>query len=98
MRDHTSGSRQGGRRAVGVRELKTHAAGILRHVRESRASYVLTHRGRAIGMILPLEPGEEPPSAPEGVGDAWDEFLQAGRRLERRFQAGGVRLLSEMRR
>jgi len=34
--------------AIGVRELKTHAARILRQVRDARASYVVTHRGRAI--------------------------------------------------
>jgi antitoxin (DNA-binding transcriptional repressor) of toxin-antitoxin stability system len=83
-----------------VRELKTHAAGILRHVREARASYILTHRGRAVGMILPLEPAEDMSTAPEDSAAAWDAFLRTGRRLERRFRPGvsGVRLLSEMRR
>lgn len=85
---------------MGVRELKTHAAGILRHVRESRASYILTHRGRAVGMILPLDPTEEASVASDDAAAAWDAFLSAGRRLERRFQpeVSGVRLLSGMRR
>jgi prevent-host-death family protein len=94
-------SRRGSaRKTVGVRELKTHAAGILRHVRESRASYILTHRGRAVGVILPLEPVEDRSATADDPPAAWDSFLRAGRRLERRFQRGvsGVRLLSDMRR
>lgn len=60
MRDHKA-SRRGaaGRNVVGVRELKTHAARILRRVREARASYILTHRGRAVGLILPVEPSPD---------------------------------------
>ena len=88
--------------SVGVRELKTHAARILRHVREARASYLLTHRGQAVGVILPLDAPEEVPlSADDGDGRAsWDTFLRAGQRLQTRFRPGakGVRLLSAMRR
>jgi antitoxin (DNA-binding transcriptional repressor) of toxin-antitoxin stability system len=87
---------------VGVRELKTHAARILRHVREARASYILTHRGQAVGVILPLDaPEEVHPSADDAnVSAAWDAFLRAGQRIQHRFRAGagGVRLLSQMRR
>lgn len=100
MRDHLSTRRRSAKKVVGVRELKTHAAGILRHVREARASYILTHRGRAVGMILPLEPAEDASAASEDAAAAWDAFMRAGRRLERRFRPGvsGVRLLSAMRR
>lgn len=89
-------------RSVGVRELKAHAARILRDVREARASYVVTHRGRAVGLILPIDAGGD--AAPTSHGPdavtAWDTFLRAGHRLERRFAPGdsGVRLLSDMRR
>jgi antitoxin (DNA-binding transcriptional repressor) of toxin-antitoxin stability system len=100
MRDHQAARPGPAKKVVGVRELKTHAAGILRHVREARASYILTHRGRAVGMILPLDPAEDPSTASEDAGAAWDAFVRAGRRLERRFRPGasGVRLLSAMRR
>src|SRR5579864_3735219 len=87
---------------VGVRELKAHAAGILRQVRDLRASYVLTHRGRAIGVILPLDvPEDQSPAFDDSDPTAaWANFMRAGRRLERRFRRGvsGVRLLSAMRR
>lgn len=104
MRDHLrrQALAKGTRKSVGVRELKTHAARILRQVREARTSYVLTHRGRAIGVILPLDSEDEPLGASDSVNvpAAWDAFMRAGRRLERRFAAGasGVRLLSHMRR
>src|SRR5882672_5939514 len=100
MRDHHTARPGSAQKVVGVRELKAHAAGILRHVREARASYVLTHRGRAVGMILPLEPTEGTAATPEDAATAWDTFVRAGRRLQRRFRpgVGGVRLLSATRR
>jgi len=104
MRNHIKPARRAtsAKKAVGVRELKTHAARILRHVREARASYILTHRGQAVGVILPLDAADEaPPSADDAnAGAAWTAFLRAGQRVQGRFRpgAGGVRLLSEMRR
>ena len=100
MRNHHAAKPGPAKNVVGVRELKTHAAGILRRVREARVSYVLTHRGRAVGMILPLEPAEAPSATLEDAAAAWDTFVRAGRRLERRFRPGasGVRLLSATRR
>jgi prevent-host-death family protein len=87
---------------VGVRELKTHAARILRQVRDGRASYIVTHRGQAVGVILPLDAGAGTSLGPDAADaiTAWDAFVLAGRRLERRFKPGvsGVRLLSASRR
>lgn len=99
MRDHHAGRPGPTKNVVGVRELKTHAAGILRRVRDARASYLLTHRGRAVGMILPLEPDEDA-AGPDEASAAWEAFVRAGTRLERRFRPGvsGVRLLSADRR
>ena len=105
MRDHLGQPRPRAKlstKVVGVRELKTHAARILREVRDSRASYILTHRGRAVGVILPLNPADSPSTTAEDAdtGEAWNAFVRAGRRLERRFRPGvsGVSLLSTMRR
>lgn len=85
-----------------MRDLKTHAARILREVRDSRASYILTHRGRAVGVILPLDPADSGSHTSEDADPdaAWNAFVLAGRRLERRFRpdTSGVRLLSAMRR
>lgn len=101
MRDHLKDSKSepATQKQVGVRELKANAARILRQVRDSRASYVLTHRGRAVGVILPLE-ATDPSVALDDAVVGWNDFVRAGRRLERRFRPGvsGVRLLSSMRR
>jgi hypothetical protein len=98
MSDHiTRLGATSGARTVGVRELKTHAARIVRHVREARASYVLTHRG----VILPVEAADSGLRAEAADADAaWKAFLLAGQRLSGRFRPGasGVRLLSGMRR
>jgi prevent-host-death family protein len=103
MRDHLKDSKSepAAQRLVGVRELKADATRILRQVRDSHASYVLTHRGRAVGVILPLEAAN--PSVAHDDVDAfarWNDFVHAGRRLKRRFRPGvsGLRLLSSMRR
>lgn len=104
MKDHTNGSAEPAqsKNVVGVRELKTHTAGILRHVREAQASYIVTHRGRAVGVILPIDEhvGISPAFGDSDPEAAWATFMRAGRRLERRFRPGvsGVALLSGMRR
>jgi prevent-host-death family protein len=96
MRNHSA------RKTVGVRELKTHAARIVREVREAHASYLVTHRGRTVGVILPVDAtdGRAPIAENPDAATAWERFLRAGRRLERRFRPGvsGVRLLATMRR
>jgi len=83
---------------VGVRELKANAARILRQVRDKRESYILTHRGRAIGVILPLEAPTEASHSLEDSDAAWAEFLDAGRSLQFRRGASALRELSAMRR
>lgn len=87
MKDHMPGRAASTRNFVGVRELKAHAAGIVRREREARDSYVITQRGHAVGMILPLGTHEDVVAA---TGDhptvAWDAFVRAGRRLEGRFR------------
>jgi len=100
MGDYKKRRPRAARKAVGIRELKTHTAEIVRHVREERASYVVTHRGRAVGVILPLDPADDVERESAGAADGWEAFLRAGHRLAPRFQPGvsGVRLLSAARR
>ena len=40
---------------VGIRELKNRTSAILRQVREERAEYVITHQGRPVAVILPVD-------------------------------------------
>jgi hypothetical protein len=62
----------------------------------------VTHRGQAVGVILPIDDQDGPSDASESVDPAaaWDALMRAGRKLERRFTPGvsGIRLLSSTRR
>ena len=45
-------------RQVGVRELKTRAAALVREVGETRQPLVITNRGRAVARLVPLDEDE----------------------------------------
>jgi prevent-host-death family protein len=84
---------------VGVRELKARASEIVRAVREHRARYVITYRGRPVGVLAPLadldrEVGEESDM------DAWEELTRLGEEIGRKWCSPltGTELLSQMRR
>jgi prevent-host-death family protein len=83
---------------IGVRELKAHASEVIRAVRERRARYTITYRGRPVGVLLPLDEATE---AETVVGkDAWDELAQLGKEIGREWQSPltSTELLSDMRR
>jgi len=87
---------------VGVRELKTRASEILRDVRENRARYTITYRGRPVGVLLPLEEAphaEALPGRQQGKM-VWDELSELGEEIGREWQSPltGAELLSQMRR
>jgi prevent-host-death family protein len=43
---------------IGVRELRQRATEVLRQVREQGAEYVITHQGRPIALLLPVDAEE----------------------------------------
>ena len=53
---------------VGIRELKNDASEIIRAVREERAEYVVTLRGRPVAFIVPVDEArqEAEADAPSG--------------------------------
>ncbi len=87
---------------IGVRELKTNASEIIREVRERRARYTVTYRGRPVGLLIPLE--EVGSAALLATGEpttaAWDELVRLGEDIGRGWRSPltGAELLSEMRR
>lgn len=87
---------------VGVRELKTRASEIIRAVRDRRARYLITYRGRPVGVLLPLgEVGQE--GAVAGAGQeagAWEELTRLGEEIGRGWRSPltSTELLSDMRR
>lgn len=82
---------------IGVRELKTHASEILRKVKEKRARYIVTHHGRPVAAIIPID--EVQPAA-VAEASAWDELVNLGQQIGQNWQAqqSSTELLSEMRR
>ena len=87
---------------VGVRELKARASEIIRNVRERRARYVITYRGRPVGVLLPLDEAtqaEAVAGAEQGTA-VWQKLSQLGEEIGRGWRSPrtSAELLSEMRR
>ena len=87
---------------VGVRELKAHASEIIREVRERRARYVITYRGRPVGLLMPLDEASTalPPLSEEAGAHAWEALTRLGKEIGREWRSPltSSELLSEMRR
>jgi len=86
---------------IGVRELKARASEIVRAVRDHRARYLVTYRGRPVGVLLPLGEAERDElSSEERRGAAWNELVALGQKIGEGWQSDmtGVEILSEMRR
>jgi len=87
---------------IGVRELKVSASKIVRTVRKERTRYVITYRGRPVGLLIPLEePLIDAETAAGGNGEStWKELMALGHEVSRRWKAGetSAELLAEIRR
>lgn len=87
---------------IGIRELKARASEIVRSVRENRSRYVVTHRGRAVAVLLPLDVFES--SEREIIQDdsisPWDKLESLGEAIGKDWQSekSSVEILSESRR
>jgi len=85
---------------IGVRELKTRASEIVRAVRERRARYLITYRGKPVGMLAALEePERGMVSLPDDAGAVWEELIALGEQIGEGWKSDltGAELLSEMR-
>jgi prevent-host-death family protein len=82
---------------IGVRELKIHASAIIRKVKEKRMRYVVTHRGRPVAAIIPVE--EVEPTKDVG-SSVWDKLVSLGEQIDQNWQAdqNSTEILSNMRR
>jgi prevent-host-death family protein len=87
---------------IGVRELKARASEIMREVRERRARYVITYRGKPVGLLMPLEETGAAAVPPEGdsAAAAWEELTRLGEEIGREWRSplSSTELLSQMRR
>lgn len=82
---------------VGVRDLKTHASKILEEVEQKRSRYVITKRGRPIGILLPVE---DAPTKKATSSSAWEELERLGEQISRNWtsEKTTLEILDEIRR
>jgi prevent-host-death family protein len=91
---------------VGIRELKNETSEILRAVREEKAEYLVTHRGKPVAVILPLDDDWEEMQAVRAAAaaragaDFWARWDTAGAELDAEWQSdkSAVELVEEQRR
>ena len=86
---------------IGVRELKSRASEIVRNVRRRRTRYVITYRGRPVGLLSPLEGNDlATQSSTAETSAAWDELTRLGQELAHGWPANKTsgEILSDMRR
>jgi prevent-host-death family protein len=81
---------------IGIRELKSRASEVVRAVKEERARYVVTQRGKPVAVIVPMD--AVPPEKMED--DGWERLLAIRAKLgtEKGKKKSSLEILSEMRR
>lgn len=82
---------------IGIRELKSRASEVVRAVKEERARYVITQRGKPVATIIPMDA-----VLPEKKSDdeVWERLMQLGEQISKGWknEKSAVEILSEMRR
>jgi prevent-host-death family protein len=81
---------------IGIRELKSRASEVVRAVKEDRARYIITQRGKPAALIVPLDAAPPEKSADE----VWERLMKIREELGKGWQSekSAVEILSEMRR
>jgi prevent-host-death family protein len=84
---------------TGVRNLKIRASEIIRRVRERKARYIITYRGRPVAILAPVE---RAPTVQADAADAsaWQDLERLGKLIGKgwRSRKSSADLLSESRR
>ncbi len=74
----------------------------MRRVRDERIRYVITYRGRPVGLLLPLEKADlvDQLLSESSSADPWEELVELGQEIGRGWQTAqtGADILSDMRR
>ena len=81
---------------IGIRELKSRASEVVRAVKEERARYVITQRGKPVAVIIPMDA-----MLPEKKeDDGWEKLMSIRARLakDKAKKKSSLEILSEMRR
>jgi len=65
---------------IGVRELRTQTSRILQRVREEKAEYIITHQGRPIAILLPVDTARGEAAMAEAgkraVSEGWSAYIR----------------------
>ena len=72
--------------SVGIKELKRDISGVLRRVRLNNETIEVTHRGKAVARIVPIQNQDEV-SKPKWE-DIWKEMDQLSDRISRQWPRG----------
>ena len=72
---------------IGVRELREQTSEVIRRVREERAEYVVTYRGRPVAVILPVDPeqaeAEMVEAGKSAVLTSWESYERLTEEIRR---------------
>ncbi len=81
---------------IGIRELKTRASEVVRAVKETRARYIITQRGKPAALLIPLDAE----TSPDKGDEVWERLEKLGEELAKGWQSekSAIEILSEMRR
>lgn len=81
---------------IGIRELKTRASEVVRAVKENRARYVITQRGKPAALLVPMDAQIQK----EDADEVWERLEKIREELGKGWQSekSAVEILSEMRR
>jgi prevent-host-death family protein len=84
---------------IGIRELKNQASTILRRVREEAVEYVITHHGRPVALLRPIQEADIAEIQREESRQALQHLLELGASLSASDPTArpAADILSEMR-
>jgi antitoxin (DNA-binding transcriptional repressor) of toxin-antitoxin stability system len=84
---------------IGIRNLKSHASSIMRNVWKKKNSYLVTCRGRPVGLLRPIET-TMPKVRATGSGANWEKLELLSSKIASDWKPGesAVKILSDMRR
>lgn len=76
--------------------MKSRASEVVRAVKEKRARYIVTQRGKPAALTIPLDAA--PPAKSEN--EVWQRLIELGEEIGKGWQSekSAVEILSEMRR
>ena len=72
-------------REVGIRELKQHTSEILRRVRQGKEAFTITHRGRVVARLVPVEEAGRKRSE---AAEVWVEMDELAAEIGAHWPAG----------